>query len=242
MNDFIVVKGARENNLKNIDVDIKDGLTAVTGVSGSGKTSLIFDTLYKEARRRFLEAFSVNKEELNLSPAKVKSINGLGPMIALGQNVLNRNPNSTLASATGLIPLFKLLFARFGERKCHVCNSKISVLREDEIVAKIDSLRKNESLKIFALLVNKVKGSHQTLLKLLEKEFGPEVIFVDGNPLTTNLNPKEPHDIQIQIGQVSTSTDINTIRDISQTISSLGAVAFVLTRRTPKLEPAKEAV
>ena len=109
----IKIRGAQEHNLKDINIDIKDGLTVVTGVSGSGKTSLIFDTLYKEARRRFLEAFSVNKDEMNLSPAKVKSINGLGPMVALGQNILNRNPNSSLASATGLIPLLKILFARF---------------------------------------------------------------------------------------------------------------------------------
>ena len=87
----IQIRGAREHNLKDVDVDINDGLTVVTGVSGSGKTSLIFDTLYKEARRRFLEAFSVSKEELHLNSAKVRSITGLGPTIALGQNLLNRN-------------------------------------------------------------------------------------------------------------------------------------------------------
>ncbi|MFX0049381.1 MAG: hypothetical protein ACFE8G_14655, partial [Candidatus Hermodarchaeota archaeon] len=188
--------------------------------------------LYKEARRRFLEAFSVSKDDINLSPAKVKSINGLGPMIALGQNVLNRNPNSTLASATGLIPLLKILFARFGIRKCHICDNKIAVLREDEIVAKIDSLRNKEPLTISALLVNKVRGSHKTLLRLLEKEFGHEVVLVDGNPLKANLNPKEPHDIQIQIGQVSTKTDLNTIRGITQTISSLGATSLIIEAKS----------
>lgn len=224
----IKIRGAQEHNLKDIDVDIKDGLTVVTGVSGSGKTSLIFDTLFKEARRRFLEAFSVNRDEINLSPAKVKSINGLGPMIALGQNFLNRNPNSTLASATGLIPLFKILFARFGERKCHVCGSRISVLREDEIVAKIDSLKNKESLKISALLVNKVKGSHQTLINLLKKEFDPKAVIVDGNPIITKLNPKDPHNIHIQIGQVTANTNLNTIREIIQTISSLGASSLIV--------------
>ncbi len=224
----IKIRGAQEHNLKDIDVDIQDGLTVVTGVSGSGKTSLIFDTLYKEARRRFLEAFSVNKDEINLSPAKLKSINGLGPMVALGQNILNRNPNSSLASATGLLPLFKLLFARFGERKCHVCGKKVAVLREDEIVAKIDGLRKKESMTIYALLVNKVHGSHQTLIELLKNEFGNEAVLVDGNLVTTKLNPKEPHDIQIQIGQVTTSTDLKTIRDIIQTISSLGASSLIV--------------
>jgi excinuclease ABC subunit A len=228
----IKIRGAEEHNLKDIDVDIKDGITAVTGVSGSGKTSLIFDTLYKEARRRFLEAFSASKDDINLSPGKVKSINGLGPMIALGQNVLNRNPNSTLASATGLIPLFKILFARFGERKCHVCGNKITVLQEDEIVAKIDSLRKKESLKIHALLVNNVIGSHQTLLKLLKKEFGNETILVDGNSLTKDLNPKEPHNIQILIGQVSTSSDLSVIRGITKTISLLGASSLIVNTKS----------
>lgn len=224
----IKIRGAQEHNLKDVDVDIKDGLTVVTGVSGSGKTSLIFDTLYKEARRRFLETFSVNKDDINLSPAKVKSINGLGPMIALGQNILNRNPNSSLASATGLIPLFKILFARFGERKCHICGKKIFMLQEDEIIAKIDNLRKKASLQISARLVNNVKGSHQTLIKLLEKEFGSEAVIIDGSSKTTKLNPKEPHDIQIQIGQVQPSTDLNKIRDIIRTISLLGASSLIV--------------
>ena len=224
----IRIRGAKEHNLKNVDVDIKDGLTVVTGVSGSGKTSLIFDTLYKEARRRFLEAFSVSKDETKLSPANVQSITGLGPTVALGQNVLNRNPNSILASAVGLIPLLKILYARFGERRCRVCNTKLVVLREDEILAKIVRLKNRESLKISALLVKQTKGSHQTLLKLLDKKFGSDAILVDGNPMKTKLNPKDPHDIQILIGQVTTSTNENEIRNIIQTAFSLGANSVVI--------------
>jgi excinuclease ABC subunit A len=224
----IKIRGAREHNLKDVDVDIKDGITVVTGVSGSGKTSLIFDTLYKEARRRFLEAFSVSKDEMRSNPAKVDSITGLGPAIALDQNVLNRNPNSILASAVGLIPLFKILYARFGERNCHVCGNKLSFLNEDEILAKIDGLRKISSLKISALLVRKVKGSHQNLIELLKKEFGTEVILVDGKPVIAKLNPKVPHDIQIQISQVDENTYIEEIREIIKTISSLGAHSLIL--------------
>ncbi|MFX1389298.1 MAG: AAA family ATPase [Promethearchaeota archaeon] len=219
----IKIQGAQEHNLKNVDVDIEDGLTVVTGVSGSGKTSLIFDTLYKEARRRFLEAFSVSKEEMKLNPAKVHSITGLGPTIALGQNILNRNPNSNLASATGLIPLLKILYARFGERKCHVCSNQLLYLKEDEIVAKIESLRKKEVLEVSAFIVKKVLGSHQMLIKLLIKEFGVDAVKVDDNPVGTILNPKEPHDIQLLIGQVSENTTTNEIRSIVKTISSLGA-------------------
>ncbi|MFX0005561.1 MAG: ATP-binding cassette domain-containing protein [Promethearchaeota archaeon] len=224
----IKIRGAQENNLKNIDVDIKDGLTVVTGVSGSGKTSLIFDTLYKEARRRFLEAFSVSKDDLKLNPAKINSISGLGPTVALSQNVLNRNPNSILASAVGLIPLLKILYSRFGERKCHICGNKLTFLKEDEIVAKLDALKKKEPLKISALLMKKVQGSHRTLIKLLKKEFGPEAITVDGKSLSKELNSKESHDIQIQIGQVNKDSNIDEIRAIVQYASSLNANSLII--------------
>ena len=230
----IKIRGAGEHNLKDVDVDIKDGITVVTGVSGSGKTSLIIDTLYKEARRRFLEAFSVSKDEIKLNHAKVHSISGLGPTIALDQNVLNRNPNSILASAVGLIPLFKILYARFGDRKCHICGNKLSFLKDDEIIAKIDGLRKKDLLEIFALLVRKAKGSHRTLLGLLKKEFGPEAILVDGKPAKTKLDPKEPHDIQIRISQVNNDTNLDKIREIIKTASSLGANSLILEGKSTK--------
>jgi len=230
----IKIRGAQEHNLKNVDVDIKDGLTVVTGVSGSGKTSLIFDTLYKEARRRFLEAFSVSLEETKLSPAKVHSITGLGPTVALGQNLLNRNPNSILASAIGLIPLFKILYARFGVRKCHKCGSKLFILKEDEIIAEISRVKNLESLMISALLVRKVVGSHQTLIELLKKEFGLNAILIDEKPIKTKLDPKKPHDIQIKVGQVNKNANLNEIRDIIQTISALGANSVIIEGKSVK--------
>src|SRR3990172_434780 len=98
----IRIQGAGEHNLRDVDVEFGDGLTVVTGVSGSGKTSLVFDTLYHEARRRFLEIYALGSTGLKLSPAKVQAITGLGPAIAIGQNLLNRNPISTLATASGL--------------------------------------------------------------------------------------------------------------------------------------------
>src|SRR5210317_1167045 len=98
---MIKITGAREHNLRDIEVEIGDGITAVTGVSGSGKTSLVFDTVYHEVRRRFLEAYAVGTVAERLAPAAVDEISGLGPVVALGQNLLNRNPHSTLATATG---------------------------------------------------------------------------------------------------------------------------------------------
>ena len=116
-----------------------DGLTVVTGVSGSGKTSLVFDTLYHEARRRFLEVFSLGGGA-RLSPSKVHSITGLGPAVAVGQNLLNRNPASTLATASGLHPFLRLLYARFGVRHCARCGTPLAVLTEDEIAERIAGL------------------------------------------------------------------------------------------------------
>ncbi|MDY7080062.1 MAG: hypothetical protein SXV54_24545 [Chloroflexota bacterium] len=133
----IHVQGAGEHNLRGIDVEFGDGLTVVTGVSGSGKTSLVFDTLYHEARRRFLEIFALGSTGLRLAPVQVRAITGLGPAIAVGQDLLNRNPNSTLATASGLHPFLRLLYARFGERHCPRCGTGLSVLTEDEIVGRL---------------------------------------------------------------------------------------------------------
>ena len=102
------------------------------------------------------------------------------------------------------------------------------MLKEDEIVAQINGLIKKESLKISALLIKNVRGSHQTLLDLLEKEFGAEALRVDGNPLKDRLNPYEPHDIQIIISQVDSSSSINEIRDIVQIISGIGANSLII--------------
>jgi excinuclease ABC subunit A len=99
----IRIGGACENNLKNVDVDLAEGLTVVTGVSGSGKSSLVFDTLYHEAHRRLMEVFNFGGG-LRLAPARVASLSGVGPAVAVEQNLLNRNPSSTLASFSGLHP------------------------------------------------------------------------------------------------------------------------------------------
>jgi excinuclease ABC subunit A len=106
----IAVRGAREHNLKGIDVELTGGLTVVTGVSVSGKTSLAFDTVYHESRRRFLDVFG--RADSRLSPAKVDSLTGAGPAVAVGQNLLNRNPGSTVATASGLHPFLRILYAR----------------------------------------------------------------------------------------------------------------------------------
>src|SRR5512136_2939351 len=141
----IQIRGACEHNLNHVDVTLPDGLTVVTGVSGSGKTSLVFDTLYHEARRRFLDVFELGSSKGRLSPANVDSITGLGPAVAVGQNLLNRNPLSTLATASGLHPFLRLLYAHFGERACPRCGVPLAVYTEDEMVECLAELVKHAS-------------------------------------------------------------------------------------------------
>ena len=170
----ISIQGVSEHNLKGIDVRIGDGLTVITGVSGSGKTSLVFDTLYHEARRRLLDVISTGRPgnwRYQLAPAKVESITGLGPAVLVGQNILNRNPLSTLASASGLHPFLRLLFANYGVRHCPRCGTAFSVLTEDGIVERLLSLSKRDSLQVYAPLLYAVYGSHRTLLQLLNEQF-----------------------------------------------------------------------
>ena len=220
----IKIRGASEHNLKDVDVDIGDGLTVVTGVSGSGKTSLVFDTLYHEARRRFLEVFSKGNFASKLSPANVQSINGMGPAVAVGQNLLNRNPFSTLATASGLHPFFRLLYARFGTQHCPRCDAEISILSEDETVERLLSMAKQEQVTVYAPLVHGAKGSHRTLLNLLADQFGNEVLFVDGEKWREQtLDPREPHGIDVEVGEVYGETSAQIVRQIVQKVAALGA-------------------
>ena len=155
----IKIRGASEHNLKSVDVEIGDGLTVVTGVSGSGKTSLVFDTMYHEARRRFLEVFALGSTGLRLPPAEVRSITGLGPAVAVGQNLLNRNPNSTVASATGLHLFLRMVYARFGQRHCPLCDEGLTVLTEDEIVEQLLRLASHQRVSVRVPLLTGVCSS-----------------------------------------------------------------------------------
>jgi excinuclease ABC subunit A len=225
----IRISGAKEHNLRNIDVQFADGLTAVTGVSGSGKTSLVFDTLYHEARRRFLEVHAIGTVAERLAPANVESITGLGPAVALGQNLLNRNPNSSLASATGLSPFLRILYARYGNRSCPHCATELALYSEDEVVDRLLHLAQSGPCSIYASLVRGAYGSHQTLLQLLSQQFGPRALRVNGRELTNVpvLDPAKAHDIDVQVATLASGESLATeAREAVHDGRALGAVVL----------------
>ena len=220
----IKITAAAENNLKSVNVQIGDGLTVVTGVSGSGKTSLVFDTLYHEARRRFLDIYGLGTPGSQMAPAKVESITGLGPAVAVGQNLLNRNPLSTVATASGIHPFLRLLYARFGTRHCPVCDAEESVLSKDEIVGAIVKKSTTEPMELVVPLVRNSVGTHKTLLKVLAENFDNDSIIIDERPWSgQRLDPDKPHDIDIRVEAVSEPISAAKAREGIEYASSLGS-------------------
>jgi excinuclease ABC subunit A len=225
----IQIRGAREHNLKDVDITLGDGLTVVTGVSGSGKTSLVFDTLYHEARRRFMEVFSVGATATRLPPAAVESITGLGPAVSVGQNLLNRNPASTLATASGLHPFLRLLYAHFGLRACPRCGQSLQVLSDDEIVARLVELAAEGSLEVYAPLLQGVPGSHSTLLKFLTQQFAPLDLILDGQPWQGQpVDPTPPHNLDLRLALLHPGITAVEVRTILQQAQHLGAHALAV--------------
>ena len=224
----IQIREAREHNLQGVSLEIGDGLTVVTGVSGSGKTSLVFDTLYHESRRRFLEVFSLGQVGARLNPAQVREITGLGPAVGVGQNLLNQNPNSTLCTASGLHPFLRLLYARFGRRRCPHCGSELSVLSEDEIVESLLALAARGPVTAAAPLLSGVPGSHGTLLEHLRALKGVESLRVDGAPWEgAPLDPARPHDLDLVLARLEADAPPAEARDAVRQAAGLGALSLL---------------
>ena len=147
----------------------------------------------------------------------------------MGQNLLNRNPNSTLATASGLHPFLRLLYARFGERHCPRCGTGLSVLTEDEIVERLVAMAKRDAITVFAPLMRGVRGSHRTLLQLLADELGAGVLLVDGHPWPPYaLDPTIPHDIEIEVARWSGDASVGQAREAVQMAAALGAHAVTI--------------
>ena len=171
--DKIILKGARENNLKNIDIEIpKNKLTVITGVSGSGKSSLAFDTIYAEGERRYVESLSSYARQFLGGSEKpdVDSIDGLSPSISIDQKTTSKNPRSTVGTVTEIYDYLRLLYARVGTVYCPNHNIEISSQSVEEMTEKIMKLDENTKVIIMAPVVDNEKGEHKELISNLIKD------------------------------------------------------------------------
>ena len=182
-NDKIIIKGANEHNLKNVDVTLpRDKLIVFTGLSGSGKSSLAFDTIYAEGQRRYVESLSSYARQFlgQMEKPDVESIEGLSPAISIDQKTTSKNPRSTVGTVTEIYDYLRLLYARVGVPHCPVCGKEISQQTTDQIVDRVAALPEGSKIQILAPVVRGRKGEHAKELENARKQ-GYVRVRIDGN-------------------------------------------------------------
>ena len=209
MNDKIVIKGAREHNLKNINIEIpKNKLVVITGVSGSGKSSLAFDTIYSEGQRRYVESLSAYARQFigQMTKPDVDSIEGLSPAISIEQKSVSKNPRSTVGTMTEIYDYMRLLYAHVGKPHCHICGREVTKQSVQEIVDSVTSSN-NEGTKMVILspVVKEKKGEHKNLFgNLLKKGYvrarvNGEILYLEDE---INLDKNKKHSIEAVIDRL----------------------------------------
>ena len=206
--DKIIIKGARENNLKNINIEIpKNKLVVVTGVSGSGKSSLAFDTIYAEGRRKYIESLSAYARQFLGGSDKpdVDSIEGLSPAISIDQKTTNRNPRSTVGTITEIYDYLRLLYARIGVAHCPKHHIPITSQSVEEMTNKVLELEEGTKIMIEAPIIKGEKGTHKELLERLLRE-GYLRVKIDGEVSELNeqldLEKNKKHTISVIIDRL----------------------------------------
>ena len=212
--DYIIVKGAKEHNLKNIDVEIpRNKLVVITGLSGSGKSSLAFDTIYAEGQRRYVESLSSYARQFleQLQKPDVEYIEGLSPAISIEQRSAGSNPRSTVGTQTEIYDYLRLLFARIGTPHCPKCGKKITRQTSQEIVDRLMSLGVDSKIMILAPLVRGRKGEYRELFQKAKKD-GFVRVRVDGKVIELekpiSLDKKIAHTIEIVVDRLVLKGDI----------------------------------
>jgi len=217
---YIKIRGARQHNLKNVNLDIpRDRLVIITGVSGSGKSSLAFDTIYAEGQRRYVESLSTYARQFigQMDKPEVESIEGLSPAIAIEQRNASRNPRSTVGTVTEIYDYMRLLFSRVGIPHCYNCGKRIEAQTVDMMADRVQSLPEGTKINIMSPVVRGKKGEFQKELKRLRKD-GFARVRVDGSirDLGEDITPdrNKHHDIDVVIDRLIIRTGIGTrLRD-----------------------------
>ena len=214
MNDKITIKGAKEHNLKNINIEIpRDKLVVITGLSGSGKSSLAFDTLYAEGQRRYVESLSSYARQFLgvMEKPDVESIEGLSPAISIDQKTTSKNPRSTVGTVTEIYDYIRLLYARIGQPYCPHCGKKIEKQTIDQIVDNVMKIEEGTKIQVLAPVVRSRKGEHTKLLEDLQKE-GFVRVRIDREiyELTDEikLDKNKKHEIEIVVDRLVIKKDI----------------------------------
>ena len=224
----IIIQGARQHNLKNIDLVLPGNkLIVITGLSGSGKSSLAFDTLYAEGQRRYVESLSTYARQFleRMEKPAIDAIEGLSPAIAIEQKIGSHNPRSTVGTITEIYDYFRLLFARVGTPHCHQCGQPISSQTLDQIVDKVMALPENSRTLILSPVVVNQTGTHEKLMKQLRKE-GFARVRVDDDILDIEqvgiLKPTQRHTIDVVVDRLVIKKNIrNRLADSLELAASL---------------------
>ncbi len=214
--DRIIVKGAKMHNLKNIDVSIpRNKLTVITGLSGSGKSSLAFDTIFAEGQRRYVESLSAYARQFiaQMEKPDVDSIEGLSPAISIDQKTAPRNPRSTVGTVTEIYDYMRLLWAKVGKVHCSVCGRMLSKQSPSQMVETIAKMPEGKKIFLLAPVIQGRKGEHVKILDMIKRE-GFVRMRIDGQVVTTDeetrLDPKKPHTIEIVVDRM-------VVRDLAVT-------------------------
>ena len=214
MNDKIIIKGAKEHNLKNINLEIpRDKLVVITGLSGSGKSSLAFDTLYAEGQRRYVESLSSYARQFLglMEKPDVQSIEGLSPAISIDQKTTSKNPRSTVGTVTEIYDYIRLLYARIGVPYCPNCGKKIEKQTIDQIIDNIMELKEGTRIQVLAPVVRGRKGEYKKQLEEFQKE-GFVRVRIDGEMYELSddieLDRKKKHNIELIVDRLVIKPEI----------------------------------
>ena len=216
MDKKIIIKGARENNLKNVDLELpRNSLIVMTGLSGSGKTSLAFDTIFAEGQRRYVESLSPYARQFlgGVKKPDVDSIDGLSPSISIDQKTTSHNPRSTVGTVTEIYDYLRLLYARIGIPHCPECGKEISQQSVDEIVDRVLEMEEGTKFQVLAPVVRSRKGEYQKVFEDGRKS-GFVRVRVDGNMYeltdTIPMEKNKKHNIEIVVDRLVVRPDIKS--------------------------------